>query len=993
MKNLSLLLIALLYSCLCFGQESIDLYSIQQADSCYVRGIREYNKGNYHKAIDEFHTASVINDSIERHAPFFSSNAFCWEASSYFLLGDTLSAKCLTFEYMVPPVDQRLTEESDSLFTIIEALREDEKKEEAIKVLHHAIAKEKEVLGIEHYYVGNSLFNLAQLYNETGNLDSVIYYGTQALSIYHSNFSWQENPNFQDLIDLLDNAYYTISDSLFRNEEYELSYKLKMEAIGIYNQLGIRYARNLGSLYREAGICCYQMDVCDGFIYNMEKAIEIKRYIFNNFGKDETRYYDALKTYANGLLYFSNNVNSSKAISFLTIAKDILELVPNCKTTKEYCYCINALASEYTTVNSQKSLDLFAELLEIQRTNNDPDTIPTLANLTFAYSDAGDFELLNKALEINKVVYKHQKQNLDKADYEIALTCRTFARIYIRLKDSKNAIKFAKKALKITAKSKEKSNTNYTNILHDIGTYMLIDHDTIGSIKFFKKGIKLNPNPGFLDYNGLSALYASLLEGDSCYYYQKRANNIVQKEMVDYLHGLSEKDLSDYLNETSTRAHFYNSVYIALKFPHIKSIQILAFENALYLKNLGVNLFNIKKNIKLNNSFITPKWTDVLDQLEEGEVAIEFLRTTKTDEIYMFVLRKGWDAPKVIEINIEKIFETRDENDNVVLPMYDIIWHNIIEQGFLKEGETVYIAPDGIIQSFVFESACDYNWEYMSDKYNIYRLSSTTKIKDVKMAAKLESISMYGGLHYNMDKDSLFHQQNLYISHRSAEDLYFLEDSISEQLRSNINYLPWTKNEVDTIFNITSNLNPKSHIIKLTGDVGIEESIKSMSGDSPQILHIATHGFFRSPEHYHYISDYEDYCMENSGLLFSGVLNNKDLSRFDDGILRANEIKELDLSNTDLVVLSACDTGLGGTLSLDGISGLQRAFKMAGVNTIIMSMWKIDDLATYTFMINFYKQLLLLRNKHDAFYKARDILKNSEEFSDYRYWSAFIMLD
>lgn len=990
MKNLSLLLIALLYSCLCFGQESINLYSIQQADSCYVRGIREYNKGNYHKAIDEFHTASVINDSIERHAPFFSSNAFCWEASSYFLLGDTLSAKCLTFEYMVPPVDQRLTEESDSLFTIIEALREDEKKEEAISVLHRAIAKEKEELGINHYYVGNSLFSLAQLYNEIGKLDSVIYYGTQALSIYHSNFSWQENPNFQDLIDLLDNAYYTKSDSLFRNEEYELSYKLKMEAIGIYNQLGIRYARNLGSLYREAGICCYQMDVCDGFIYNMEKAIEIKRYIFNNFGKDETRYYDALKTYANGLLVFSSKFNPSKAISLLSEAKQIWELIPNYKTAKDYYYCLSALSTNYYALNPQKSLDYCDELLEIQRIYNEPDTITTLANIAYIYGGSDDLMQLNKALEINKIVYDYKKKNFDKNDYEIAITCRTFARIYIRMRDPKNAIKYAKMAAEIAAKE---NNSNYTDIIHDIGTYMLIDHDTIGAINYFKEGIKLNPNPGILDYNGLSSLYSQLLKDDSCYYYNKQVCDLSKKTVIEDLYTLSIPDTYDYLNNIQTRVHIYNTILHAKKFPQNKDIQILAFEEALFIKNLGVNMFKVKKDNNLDLSFITPKWTDVYDQLEEGEVAIEFLRTTKRDEIYMFVLRKGWDAPKVIEINIEKIFETRDENDNVVLPMYDIIWHNIIEQGFLKEGETVYIAPDGIIQSFVFESACDYNWEYMSDKYNIYRLSSTTKIKDVKMAAKLESISMYGGLHYNMDKDSLFHQQNLYISHRFAEDLYFLEDSISEQLRSNINYLPWTKNEVDTIFNITSNLNPKSHIIKLTGDDGIEESIKSISGDSPQILHIATHGFFRSPEYYHYISDYEYYCMENSGLLFSGVLNNKDLSRFDDGILRANEIKELDLSNTDLVVLSACDTGLGGTLSLDGISGLQRAFKMAGVNTIIMSMWKIDDLATYTFMINFYKQLLLLRNKHDAFYKARDILKNSEEFSDYRYWSAFIMLD
>lgn len=992
MKNLSLLLIALLYSCLCFGQESIDLYSIQQADSCYVRGIREYNKGNYHKAIDEFHTASVINDSIERHAPFFSSNAFCWETSSYFLLGDTLSAKCLTFEYMVPPVDQRLTEESDSLFTIIEALREDEKKEEAISVLHRAIAKEKEELGINHYYVGNSLFSLAQLYNEIGKLDSVIYYGTQALSIYHSNFSWQENPNFQDLIDLLDNAYYTISDSLCNNDDYVLAYKLKIDGINLYKQLGIKYAPNLASFYKEAGICCFNLDKCDDFIYNMEKAIDIASILFENSNEYDTLYYQTLRTYATGLVYFSENFNKAQGISFLETAKQTWELVPDYFKTEEYFTCLNDLASSYLEVNLTKSTELFEELLDLKRKCNSEDTIPILANLAFAYGSTDQESYLNKAIEINKKVYNYKKRHYDKNDYEIAITCRTFARIYIRLKDANNAIKYTEKALKIAANSKGKSSSNYKSILHDLGVYKLINNDTIGGIECLKKSIELSSTPEPIDYNTLATLFGTLSEDDSCYYYQKHLSEIVKNDVLCNLNVLSHKDIPDYLNTTLTRTYFFNSSGYAMKFPQNLDLQRLAYEDALFLKNLGVNIFKNKKN-NVSTTSLTPRWTDILEMLEEKEVAVEFLCKKKRDEIYMFVLRKGWDAPKVIEINIEKIFETRDENDNVVLPMYDIIWHNIIEQGFLKEGETVYIAPDGIIQSFVFESACDYNWEYMSDKYNIYRLSSTTKIKDVKMAAKLESISMYGGLHYNMDKDSLFHQQNLYISHRSAEDLYFLEDSISEQLRSNINYLPWTKNEVDTIFNITSNLNPKSHIIKLTGDDGIEESIKSISGDSPQILHIATHGFFRSPEYYHYISDYEDYCMENSGLLFSGVLNNKDLSRFDDGILRANEIKELDLSNTDLVVLSACDTGLGGTLSLDGISGLQRAFKMAGVNTIIMSMWKIDDLATYTFMINFYKQLLLLRNKHDAFYKARDILKTSEEFSDYRYWSAFIMLD
>ena len=139
---------------------------------------------------------------------------------------------------------------------------------------------------------------------------------------------------------------------------------------------------------------------------------------------------------------------------------------------------------------------------------------------------------------------------------------------------------------------------------------------------------------------------------------------------------------------------------------------------------------------------------------------------------------------------------------------------------------------------------------------------------------------------------------------------------------------------------------------------GVEESFKMLSGNSPSIIHIATHGVSIKPIESNNMSwfDYYSYCMEHSGLLFSGALNtdeiNADSLMVEDGILRSNEISLLDLNKTDLVVLSACKTGTGGITPF-GLAGLQWAFKAAGVKTLILSLNDVDDAATYTMMVSF----------------------------------------
>ena len=137
--------------------------------------------------------------------------------------------------------------------------------------------------------------------------------------------------------------------------------------------------------------------------------------------------------------------------------------------------------------------------------------------------------------------------------------------------------------------------------------------------------------------------------------------------------------------------------------------------------------------------------------------------------------------------------------------------------------------------------------------------------------------------------------------------------------------------------------------------------------------------------------------MEHSGLLFSGALttdkiNTKDSLKVEDGILRSTEISLLDLSTTNLVVLSACKTGMGGTTPF-GIAGLQKAFKATGAKTLILSLNDVDDSATYMMMVAFYKALMLGHSKREAFKIAQQHLRNSEEFHSFEYWAYFVMLD
>lgn len=400
------------------------------------------------------------------------------------------------------------------------------------------------------------------------------------------------------------------------------------------------------------------------------------------------------------------------------------------------------------------------------------------------------------------------------------------------------------------------------------------------------------------------------------------------------------------------------------------------------------------------------KWEDVHSSLKSSEVSIEFIDfNTEKDTIYAaLVLKKEWDAPRVIPLfekqqllklinkTPSKIYSKKNGGE-----LYKLIWEPL--EPFINKDNNVYFSASGLLYKIAIESLPRNDGSLISERNNIIRLSSTREICIENADENIKSCVLYGGLNYDLDKADLVKESKAYTNSKTAK-------RSAPQFRSGMDftweYLPKTKievQEIDSLF-YSKNIPTQTYI----GSKGNEESFKALSKSDISVIHIATHGFFLKTERAKQMAYYEkeyvnptiDNSMQRSGLLFSGANNawlGKDMpENLEDGVLTAQEVATLDFRKTDLVVLSACETGLGEITS-EGVFGLQRSFKRAGVNTLVMSLWKVEDRATKLFMFLFYDNLLKGNSKLDAFKMAQKELRLNNEFSDPSYWAAFIMVD
>lgn len=275
----------------------------------------------------------------------------------------------------------------------------------------------------------------------------------------------------------------------------------------------------------------------------------------------------------------------------------------------------------------------------------------------------------------------------------------------------------------------------------------------------------------------------------------------------------------------------------------------------------------------------------------------------------------------------------------------------------------VYFSPDGPLHQLAIEYL-------MPDTTKICcRLSSTRVLTRRKAAPKMSSALLCGGIEYN----SVVHpadRNNDVVAYR------FLAPQTTT-----INDLSWTRKEVDSILAFRNNPNDTL----LVGRDATDKAFLQLLKHNYDVIHISTHGYFggRTGIHNDIKPLLNDDSMSQSGLLFAGVANTLTDKDFDenlfDGVLSAAELSKQDLSHSELIVLSACQTGLGH-LTADGVHGIQRGLKQAGANAMMLSLWNVNDYSASVLMRHFYKELESQTNKdiHSAFLKARKKLEQEE---------------
>ncbi|MEY3240293.1 MAG: hypothetical protein RIR11_1731 [Bacteroidota bacterium] len=416
-------------------------------------------------------------------------------------------------------------------------------------------------------------------------------------------------------------------------------------------------------------------------------------------------------------------------------------------------------------------------------------------------------------------------------------------------------------------------------------------------------------------------------------------------------------------------------------------------------------------------------WQEVQAQLQLGEAAVEFTRypyyaiQSNNSMLYAaVVLLPNATQPIFIplfeEQQLAALFQTNEkpspdfintlyksgQKDN---QLYQFIWQPL--EAALAGVHTVYHAPDGLLHRLNLGAIPNKEGKTMAESYRLVALSSTRQLVTTKQSTHQIPASptalLYGGITY---------ESNLAMSTPSspATELNrqrgFDFAQTDSTLRGNDwKYLPWTKVEINEVGDLLEKTGFSTTLYN--GLNATEESIKAIN--SPSVLHLATHGYF-FPDPKAIKKDQvqagaafklSEYPMIRAGMILA-VANHAWKTgiplrpNMEDGILTAYEASQLHLKNTELVVLSACETGLGEIQSNEGVYGLQRAFKIAGARYLIMSLWQVPDFQAQVFMTAFYTHWLEDKQSiPDAFRAAQSDMRT--QYGDPFLWAGFVLVE
>lgn len=379
------------------------------------------------------------------------------------------------------------------------------------------------------------------------------------------------------------------------------------------------------------------------------------------------------------------------------------------------------------------------------------------------------------------------------------------------------------------------------------------------------------------------------------------------------------------------------------------------------IKTLDVNLANACSQYGNNTFFASIGYEQVKNNLKDGAVLLDFADfkpRSKPRQYVCYEIRRDQKYPTVHYIcngaELDSLLALENHrwgnlySGETGADMASIIGRSIRE--IIGDSKTVYYVPSGVFHKVAIE-AIPLRGKRLGETCSFYRLSSARELVVDNQSSQLNSAQLFGGLTYGADIKPLV---------RSLQE----------------------------VRDISNMLNGVMEQHTLVADKGTKESFMQMNCNAPNIIHLSTHGFYYSPTDSHRPASLQGYndAMSLSGLVLSGGSLSSRL-----GLLTADEVAQCNLSNTDIACLASCHSGQGKVTS-EGIYGLQRAFKKAGVKSVIMNLWEASDVATEFFMTNFYSDLIHgSKDCHKAFQFARDEVR--KQYPSPFYWAGFIMVD
>ena len=840
---------------------------------------------------------------------------------------------------LLPRIDSMSVEFAQALDILADCYYDKGMYWESIRLLNQSLTIRKEIEGVEHPHYASVLNDLAHCYNRINMYPEALSLQLEAKQIFEKSLG---ESSINTIYSLMSIAVAKMS----MGEYYYAKQVLTNVATHIKNKYGYNSIENAYALQLLSNIE-NKLANYDACIQCQKKSCSIIKKIYGKYDEDY-------------LLGLSNLINPYYQINEIklaqTIAKEHLRLVLKKygKNHQMYAYALAHYAS--VCGDNELSLDLLHKSIAI-------------------YSSLGEDYLFDIA-----------------GIWEVISDC------YVDVDSDKSF--FAQMQATSIYKQYDSLCVEYISSVGRLGEAYYLREDIDSSLSTYRKYFNLKTNELVNQFMGLNKYDKNTYWNSFNYAFnfilrlclENSDNSKAQELAFDmslFRKGLllnTEISTRELLAKEDTNLlHMYDDLYNKKIVLNTNSKDEPNEELLRYIKTVENKILSNSSLLSLLRNRLLIKWSDIQNQLSKEDIAIEFelIQLGEFEDIYCaLVLKKDYNSPKVIPLFKSTLLDSIsfDECYNTN-QLSKLIWGPLANE--LSEVKNIYFSPTGKFYNLSVENlpyGYDGKNELMSDIFNIYRLSSTRNIQSIKepLDSLCGDIILYGGIEYGIKDEN-----------------------------KGLSYLKGSQIEIDAIEKLAEEQCGKiCSIKKISGSLGTESSLKDFSGENIKVLHLATHTFCNELESAENpLSDFEDLILIQNGLYMAKEIHSSSLQEglikaieTDDGLLNSYEISRLDFSTTDIIVLSACKSGLGA-ISNDGVFGLQRGFKKAGAHSILMSLWNVDDYSTQLLMTEFYRHYLSGTSKLESLKRAQRYVREYEDeegnrlFASPSYWAGFILLD